>query len=253
MGMLAPPLLPILGSFWFLLTSPSCLGGHWKDFKNDLEKLNSKKKANIIITTTAIDKSQIIKPLAHRVTKPIKVLFLGRIQDLKGVGELVNAIGKLKQKGKLNDFKFSIVGHENKTGYINELKEKLESYGVTTEQADFLGRITGQKKHQLYASHDVYVLPSYTEGCPNSVLEALASGLFCVTTPVGALKDLINAHNGVIIPVKNVIELYKTFLMILENKALLKNRESISGESIDKFDIRNICEDFNRAYNKLLN
>jgi len=222
-------------------------------FKNDLEKLNSKKKANIIITTTAIDKSQIIKPLAHRVTKPIKVLFLGRIQDLKGVGELVNAIGKLKQKGKLNDFKFSIVGHENKTGYINELKEKLESYGVTTEQADFLGRITGQKKHQLYASHDVYVLPSYTEGCPNSVLEALASGLFCVTTPVGALKDLINAHNGVIIPVKNVIELYKTFLMILENKALLKNRESISGESIDKFDIRNICEDFNRAYNKLLN
>jgi len=222
-------------------------------FKDDLMNLNPKNFNEVMVTTTAIDNSQIIKPNSNIVTKPIKVLFLGRIQNLKGVEELIDAIGQLKANEKLNEFKFSIVGHENKTGYINELKKKLESYGVSKEQADFLGRITGQKKYQLYARHDVYVLPSYTEGCPNSVLEALASGLFCVTTPVGALKDLINAHNGVIIPVKNVIELYKTFLIILENKALLKNRKDISGESIDKFDIRNICEDFNRAYNKLLN
>ncbi len=222
-------------------------------FKNDLEKLNPKKKTNIIITTTAIDKSQIVKPLAHTETKPIKVLFLGRIQDLKGVGELVDAIGQLKQKEKLNEFKFSIVGHENKIGYTNELKKKLEAYGVKSEKADFLGRITGQEKYQLYASHDIYVLPSYTEGCPNSLLEALASGLFCITTRVGALSDIISPKaNGLFVNTKDSKDLLSALLYCSSNKDFNKSRLANADKYSSEFDIKEITQFFENKYIDLI-
>jgi glycosyltransferase involved in cell wall biosynthesis len=222
-------------------------------FKNDLEKLNPKKKANIIITTTAIDKSQIIKPLLHKENKPIKVLFLARIQDLKGVEELVDAIGQLKQKEKLNEFKFSIVGHENKIGYTNELKKKLDFYGVKSEKANFLGRISGQEKYQLYASHDIYVLPSYSEGCPNSLLEALASGLFCITTRVGALSDIIIPKvNGLFVNTKDSNDLTNTLLYCSSNKNFNENRLANADKYSSQFDIKEITRFFENKYVDLI-
>ena len=223
-------------------------------FKKDLLKLNPTRSSKMMITTTAIDNSLIIKPNSSAINlKPIKVLFLGRIQDLKGIGELIDAIGLLKANDKLDEFKFTIVGHENKKGYINELKEKLEFFGVTSQQADFLGRISGQEKYQLYASHDIYVLPSYTEGCPNSLLEALASGLFCITTRVGALSNIISPKvNGLFVNIKDSSDLFSAFLYCLQNKDFNKNRLSNAERHSSEFDIKNISQVFEKKYIDLI-
>ncbi|MDG1718426.1 MAG: glycosyltransferase family 4 protein, partial [Flavobacteriales bacterium] len=190
---------------------------------------------------------------AHTEAKPIKVLFLGRIQDLKGIEELVDAIGQLKIKEKLNDFKFSIVGHENKTGYTDSLKQKLKSYNVTSEKAAFLGRITGQEKYQLYATHDIYVLPSYTEGCPNSFLEALASGLFCITTRVGALSDLISPKaNGLFVKTKDSEDLLSALLYCSSHKDFNKNRLANAEKYSAEFDIKKITRLFENKYIDLI-
>ena len=222
-------------------------------FKKDLLNLNPKCLNEIMVTTTAIDKSQIVKSEAHKEAKPIKVLFLGRIQDLKGIEELVDAIGKIKIKEKLNDFKFSIVGHENKTGYTDSLKQKLKSYNVTSEKATFLGRITGQEKYQLYAIHDIYVLPSYTEGCPNSLLEALASGLFCITTRVGALSDLISPKaNGLFVKTKDSEDLLSALLYCSSHKDFNKNRLANAKKYSAEFDIKKITRLFENKYIDLI-
>lgn len=222
-------------------------------FKTDLLNLNPKSINEIMVTTTAIDKSQIVKPEEHIDANPIKVLFLGRIQDLKGIEELVDAIGQLKKKEKLNDFKFSIVGHENKTGYTDSLKERLKSYNIPPEKAAFLGRITGQEKYQLYANHDIYVLPSYTEGCPNSLLEALASGLFCITTRVGALSDLISSkENGLFVNTKDSEDLFNALLYCSNHKDFNKNRLVNANKYSGEFDIKQITQLFENKYIDLI-
>lgn len=222
-------------------------------FKEDLLNLNPKNLNDIMVTTTAIDKSQIVQPKEYSETKPIKVLFLGRIQNLKGIEELVAAIGQLKESEKLNDFKFSIVGHENKTGYTDSLRKKLKSYNVPSKKAVFLGRITGEEKYQLYASHDIYVLPSYTEGCPNSLLEALASGLFCITTKVGALSDLINPkENGLFVNTKDSEDLFSALLYCLNHKDFNKNKIENSSKYSAEFDIKRITQLFENKYIDLI-
>ena len=218
-------------------------------FKNDLLKLNSDKLSNIIITTTAIDKNEIIKYDNNLDSKTINVLFLGRIQHLKGIEELINAIILLYKKKQLDRFNFSIVGHEYKLGYTNKLKETLRRNKIPKENISFLGRVTGKDKFQLYSSNDIYVLPSYTEGCPNSLLEALASGLFCITTRVGALSDLIiSKSNGMLVNTKDIKDLYCALLYCLKNKDYNKNRISNSDKYTAEFDIKKLTNFFEKQY-----
>ena len=222
-------------------------------FKKDLLKLKPKKIDEIIVTTTAIDKSQIIKPKAIKQKKIIKVLFLARIQDLKGIEELIEAICLLNKEAKLKDFKFTIAGHENKKGYIDTLKEKLKFNNVPSNKTVFLGRVTGKNKFLLYSNHDIYVLPSYTEGCPNSLLEALASGMFCITTNVGALSDLIyHKKNGLLVNTKDSKDLFNSLLYCLKNKDCNKNRLANSDKYSEKFDIEKITNLFKEKYSNLI-
>lgn len=222
-------------------------------FKNDLRQLNPSNVYQIMVTTTAIDRTAIVKPSNNLKSKTINVLFLGRVQNLKGIEELIHAISLLNQNGLLGKFKFSIVGHENKKGYIDTLKERLKIHNVSSENIYFLGRITGKDKFELYASHDVYVLPSYTEGCPNSLLEALASGLFCITTRVGALSDLIiPEENGLFVNVKDSNDLFKALEYCTNNENFNKNRVVNAERYSNQFDINKITELFEAKYIQLI-
>lgn len=222
-------------------------------FKEDLLQLKPEDINEILVTTTAIDKSQILISEKRRDLNPIKVLFLGRIQNLKGIEELVEVIVLLKKENKLSNFNFSIVGHESKTGYTDSLKEKLKSHNISSQEAVFLGRVTGEAKYRLYADHDIYVLPSYTEGCPNSVLEALASGLFCITTRVGALQDvIIPKENGLFVEVKSYEDLHNALVYCIENKDFNKNRHLNAKQYSEAFDIKKITKIFEEKYIDLI-
>jgi len=222
-------------------------------FKNDLVNLKPKKASNILVTTTAIDKSKIISREVASDDDIINVLFLGRIQDLKGIEELVEAIIKINKTNQLGHFRFTIVGHENRTGYVEELKGKLKQNNILDQIVTFPGRVTGKDKFSLYADNDIYVLPSYTEGCPNSLLEALASGLFCITTRVGALSDLIKPKkNGLFVEVKNSEAIVEALKYCSINKNYNKNRMANSTCYCKEFDIGEITNLFETKYLELI-
>lgn len=218
-------------------------------FKKDLISLKPTKKGHIYVTKTAIEKKNIVKGVKRKKEDPIKVLFLGRVQDLKGINELIDAICVLKKRDTLQNFIFTIVGHEDRVGYIEELKSKLKKHAISEEAVSFPGRIVGEEKFQLYASNDIYVLPSYTEGCPNSVLEALASGLFCITTPVGALSDLIEPpKNGLLVKEKSVEDIVDALQYVNSNHDFNKFREINSETYSELFDINLITKKFETLY-----
>jgi len=222
-------------------------------FKNDLEQLKPKNITNILVTTTAIDKSEIVKSESVDSSDVLKVLFLGRIQDLKGVEELIDAIITLHKANELQNYKFTIVGHENKTGYTDLLKTKLKNHNISDDLVTFPGRVIGKDKFNLYATNHIYVLPSYTEGCPNSVLEALASGLFCITTRVGALSDVVVPNeNGLFVDMKNSESIVKALQFCNDNKSYNENRVANSTYYCNAFDIREITHLFETKYLELI-
>ncbi len=222
-------------------------------FKDDLLTLRPKLSNNVHVAKTTINKRDIIAPKSTFVNNTIDVLFLGRVQDLKGINELVEAICQLKKSQKLKHFKFTIAGNQNRLGYIDELKETLKKNDVTEKEVCFVGRVDGKAKYELYAKNDIYVLPSYTEGCPNSVLEALASGLFCITTPVGALSDLIiPKKNGLLVNVKNVSDIVNALLYVLENNNVNCLKIINAKKYSELFDIRIVVKEFEKMYHGII-
>lgn len=220
-------------------------------FKKSLLSLKKSHVNEIMVTTTSIKKSDIVFS-DKKLDKVLKVLFLARVEELKGAKEIVEAICKLNVQKKLKYFEFTFVGHENELGYVSGLKKILKENNIKESKVNFKGRITGNQKFQEFSKNDIYLFPSYTEGCPTSVLEALASGLFCITTNVGALEEIIKPNeNGLILKIKSVDDIVDKLLMCKENKLLLNRRNEISKESNAKFDIAVICNKFNLFYKKI--
>lgn len=215
-------------------------------FKAQLESLRPKKSRPAIVTTTAIDSEKIIMGPRRGQDERTKVLFLGRIQNLKGVEEIVTAICKLHERKELKQFHFQFVGHEAETGYIEKLAAQLRNCCIPEDAYEFSGRLTGRSKYLAYADNDVFLLPSYSEGCPNSVLEAMAAGLFCITTSVGALGDIIKpGESGEFVAIGDSDAIVEA---LIAHRPCLVDHSLISRYAISKFDIRPVVTMFEELY-----
>jgi glycosyltransferase involved in cell wall biosynthesis len=115
----------------------------------------------------------------------VRMLFLARLVLAKGIRETLGALCLLHDKGL--PVTLTIAGDGEAMGEVRQFAAAHpELSGVLT----IVGDVRGERKRQLLASHDIYCFPSYTEGMPNSVLEAMALGLPVITTAVGGLIDI---------------------------------------------------------------
>lgn len=124
-----------------------------------------------------------IDPAPRKTIRP-RVLFLGWIIREKGVYDLADAIPSVLSE--FPDALFTIAGNKE----VLKLKEQLARRGLENS-TEVLGWVDGQQKIDLLRTSWTLVLPSYTEGVPNVILEAMASRLPIVTTPVGGIPDVL--------------------------------------------------------------
>lgn len=150
------------------------------------------------------------------VRKQDAILFAGHIIPSKGVAELIEACAgmagvKLFFIGKCND------------SYREILQEQALSQEVDLV---FVGEVDHNQVVEYMLSCAVFVLPSYTEGFPNVVLEAMATSTPVVATNVGAISEmlegLVNERCGIVVPPKNVVELRSAILKMLDDKRFAK-------------------------------
>jgi glycosyltransferase involved in cell wall biosynthesis len=115
---------------------------------------------------------------------PGRILFLGWIYDFKGCFDLLRAWVSFRHR--CPGWRLVVGGK----GQVQEFLAEAERLGVR-EDLDFLGWVEGTEKERELRRADVFVLPSYNEGMPVSVLEAMAYGVAVVTTPVGGVPDMM--------------------------------------------------------------
>lgn len=137
----------------------------------------------------------VAEPKLEKVNKYSckEFLFLGNIGEGKGVFDLLDIIveNKEKYKGKLI---LSIGGNGETERLKNYIKEnKIEDIVI------FEGWVSGTKKNRLLSRTDVLILPSYNEGLPITILEAMTYKMPVISTVVGGIPEIVDDYNGILI------------------------------------------------------
>jgi glycosyltransferase involved in cell wall biosynthesis len=153
-------------------------------------------------------------------------LFLGLICDAKGIFDLVNVISmnKAKYQSKIK----LIIGGNGEISRLqkNIIENKLEDI------IEFVGWVTNEDKEMWLQKASVYILPSYHEGLPISILEAMSYGQAIISTKVGGIPEIVGTgENGILIESGNLAEIESAIDFIIEHPDCMKR---YGAESIKK-------------------
>lgn len=139
-------------------------------------------RSPVYCETTIVGESFITDDFKKIQKDRFTILFLARIEKDKGIYEAINTFNIVKEKYKNTNLVIAGNGFE-----MDQAKKYVADHHI--EDIQFLGDVRGNEKFKAFEDSDVYLFPSYYEGMPNSVLEAMAMGLPVVTRNVGGLAD----------------------------------------------------------------
>jgi glycosyltransferase involved in cell wall biosynthesis len=198
------------------------LTNEWKEFFSDIVD-----KEKLIVLPNAIS-----VPVEYaKDYDNINMLFLGRLCRDKGLYELFEATTNLKSKYPQLHLYLGGVWEDE------ILHKEMEKH---TDCITWLGWIDGAKKDELLRKCSIYVLPSYYEGMPVSVLEGMAYGCVPVVTYVGGIKDMIeDEKDGIFVESKSVESLEKGLEKAIKTKEKRKEiGENARKKVIEKYEIQ---------------
>jgi|APTNR8051073442_1049403.scaffolds.fasta_scaffold08109_2 glycosyltransferase involved in cell wall biosynthesis len=145
---------------------------------------------------------------------PVRLLFLGRLGTRKGVPDLLEALSR--ETVQALSWQATLAGD----GEVEAYSARAAALGVAA-RIDFTGWVGERDVVRLLRTSDVLILPSYNEGLPMAILEAMAYGLAVVTTPVGAIDEvIIDGTNGLLVPAGNPDRLAEAVGRIINDTAL---------------------------------
>lgn len=152
----------------------------WKNYFETYFHLKNVYKINNIINNPVNH-----CPPADTKTGPVYFLFLGLIHPDKGIFDLLQVLQDNKAT-IANKLKLFIGGN----GQVDLLQEMVDSSGLQG-LVEFKGWVTGHEKDNLLQFADVFVLPSYYEGSPVAMLEAMSYGKPVIATTVGGIPEIV--------------------------------------------------------------
>ena len=173
------------------------------------------------------------------------ILFLGKICELKGIFDLLKAISITVNKHK------NVHLYIGGVGEIDTCKNICRKFNIE-KNVSFCGWVSGEKKDKLLKNCSIFVLPSYTEGMPVSLIEAMSYGCSCIVTDVGAIPEIHNESNSIMVKPGDVEELSNSICMLLEDNKVKENiGEAAFGYVSERYDENKIVEQLCQIYASL--
>ncbi len=190
-------------------------------------------KENIKETPSGVDRSWVNRNI--KTNQNLKFLFVGRNERRKGIKEINEAIN-LAVKHNLNT-EFHFVGQVKKRFISTNSRVSVFYHGEI---------IDIEKKKEIYDSCDVLLCPSYSEGMPNVILEAMSRGLAIIATDVGAIRLMVSEKNGILLSkcksslifdsIKNFVSIDQTELLEMKTSSVKKiEKEFLWNNIIEKY------------------
>jgi len=178
---------------------------------------------------------------------PWHFLIVANLSPRKGVGELLQAVARLKNEGA--PIRLTLAGG----GQIDRYRAEAEELGIG-ERVDFTGWVSGKDVHGLLRSRSALVLPSYQEGFPMAIIESLSAGLPVIATPVGSIGEMMEDGDDCLLVAPGDAEGLTAALRNMATDTSLRHRLRESGKELyaRHFDIDGYMQRMITLYSKLL-
>lgn len=218
---------------------------------NRLQKLSLQafcKNDKIAVIPNMVDTSRYFHTRRLDPVSPYHVLYMSKIEQRKGIFDLIQAIPVITKK--FPNTRFLVAGD-------GPDRSKLQCLGCEDGNWDYiklLGYIGEEQKPTFLAQGDLFVFPShYVEGMPYALLEAMAAGLPIVASATGGIPAIIEDRvNGILTPVEQPAALAQAIIELLSNKKMRlqfgrRNRQIAETE----YEISIVCQKFRQLYEQL--
>ena len=216
-----------------------------RDFFLDKNLIRNNQSNLILSSGVNLEKFKCSNYQSSSASHQCTFLFLSRIFYDKGIVELVEAI---KMVFKSNEHVKLIIAGDVDLGNPGLVSKDWMDTKSKLSFIDWIGYIDDVT--ELFSKVDVVVLPSYREGVPHSLIEALAMGLPVITTDTPGCRVVVDhGLNGFMVPPRDSNTLYNAMLKLANDYALRKKFGRYSLEKSKEFDVKKINKETMELYN----
>lgn len=193
------------------------------------------------------DNEEIYKP-PWDVPKAVPVLlFVGRLIVEKGIFELLEALTYLKRREV--PFYMVVVGNGRNA---QEFKETIDALNLK-DNVMLAGYLEGEDLRLAYRFSDVFVLPTWSEGFPTVITEAMSAGLPIVTTGIRGVKDhLEDGVHALFVPTRDPQALGRTLETILSDRLLRERMARANEEKVRDFEPLPVARHYLKVIEKVV-
>lgn len=180
-------------------------------------------------------------PDFHPLWERKSVALISRIEPVKGTDIIPDIVEDTRKA--VPDAHFVIAGDGSA---LEELKEQVERRHLSSA-VTFLGWVDDRRRREILASTSIYMLPSYAEGMPMSILEGIGYNLPIVASPVGGIPQIVrNGDNGLLCKPGDAPAFARALISLLTDRSLFErlsdgSRRVSGAHTLDRFG-KQICE-----------
>jgi glycosyltransferase involved in cell wall biosynthesis len=175
------------------------------------------------------------------------VLFVGSISHRKGVPVLLNAVKPIVSEFGTNVV-FALVGSGD---YEVEAKRFVKNNNIE-HNVRFLGRISDEMLNKFYQCSDVFVLPSYSEGMPTSILEAMFYQIPVITTNLPSVADRFES-TAILITPGSVSELVNGISLVLKDLKAWDHKNKLGKKMVEtEYNWNNVAGQYESVYKDII-
>ena len=200
--------------------------------KNSLQKIVIFNKKITLIYNPYLEKILKLKKIKKSKLSSFNILSIGRLTKQKNFPLLINAVIKLSKKyEKIN---LLIIGDGNlKNNLVNKTR-----YCKNIKIINWKNKL-----NKYYLNSDLFVLPSYYEGLPNVMLDAMNHEIPIISTNCSGASDILQKNSGgFIIPINDQNELEKKIVFVMKNYSIAKNKIINAKKKIHMFSDKNLIK-----------
>jgi glycosyltransferase involved in cell wall biosynthesis len=180
-------------------------------------------------------------------SKPLRLLYFGRLAREKGLYEILQGLRLAQELGV--DARLVVAGSGAED---DRLRRYAQALGVAPRVV-FVGPVFGRDKVKLLCGTDLMLLPSYSEGLPYALLEAMAAGIPVIATPVGAIPDVVtDGMHGCLVPVRDGRAIAEALATLHADREKISWMSRASRRRIRAaFSIERVAAEFSNQYSRL--
>lgn len=186
-------------------------------------------------------------PVALNPAAVLTVAYIGRLTASKGILETIEAVRILRDRGI--DIRLTVAG----AGDALDAIQRAIAAGGLASHVQLVGEVFGEAKQQLWRQTRVLALPSYHEGLPYALLEAMAHGVVPVASAVGAIPDVMQDRvHGLLVPPRDPKAVAQALARLAADRLMLQRLSDAARErAVTRYSVTLLADQFTELYESL--